>query len=161
MSWTHLVQNGVYWPDLVNTASNMRGNFFTNRGILCFSKRFAPWSEFQERVDLYGVKNDVDSRQRTLLISKAGLSFPEYSKNADKSPKQIEKDLFCLSAVSRYRALTFFLYLHDSIFRDTRKGYLRVKGESKANSFYEVYFHLLDRQDKLLHMTPRIVMTPH
>jgi hypothetical protein len=69
--------------------------------------------------------------------------------------------LFCLSAVSSYRALTFFWYLHGSVFRDTRKGYLRVKGESKANSFYEVYFHLLDRQDKLLHMTPRTVMTPH
>jgi len=61
------------------------GNFFTSRGILFFPKRFAPWSEFQEHVDLCGVKKDVDSRQRTLLISKADLPFPEYTKIADKS----------------------------------------------------------------------------
>jgi hypothetical protein len=84
------------------------GNFFSSRGILCFSKRFAPWSEFQEHVDLCDVNNDVDSSQRNFLISKADLSFPEYSKIADKSTKLIEKDLFCLSAVSSYRALTFF-----------------------------------------------------
>ena len=107
------------------------------------------------------LKDEVDSRQRTLLISKADLSFPEYSKVAAKSAKLIEKGLFCLSTVSSYRALTFIWYLHGSIFRDTREGYLRRKEESKANSFYEVYFHLLDRQDKLLNMTPRIVMTPH
>jgi len=118
-------------------------------------------SKLQEHFDLCGVKKDVDSRQRTLLISKSDLSFPEYCKIADKSPKLLEKDLFCLSAVSRYRTLTFFWYLHGSIYRDTRKGYLRAKGESKANSFCEVYFRLLDRQDKLLHMTPRILMTPH
>jgi hypothetical protein len=118
-------------------------------------------SKFQERVDLCGVKKDVDSRQRTLLISIADLSFPEYSKIADKSPNPLKKDLFCSSDVSRCRTLTLFWYLHGSNFRDTHKGYLRVKGESKANPFCEMYFRLLDRQDKLLHMTPRIVMTPH
>jgi len=25
VSWTHLVQDGVYWQDLVNTVSKMRG----------------------------------------------------------------------------------------------------------------------------------------
>jgi hypothetical protein len=55
------------------------GNFFTSRGIMSFSTGSAPWSEFQEHVDLCGVKNDVDSRQRTLLISKADLSYPEYN----------------------------------------------------------------------------------
>lgn len=108
MSWTHLVQGGVYWPDLVNTVSKIRGISSPAKELSASKKRFAPWSEFQEHVDLCGVKNDVDSRQRTLPISKADLSFPEYSKIADKSTKLIEKDLFCLSAVSSYRALTFF-----------------------------------------------------
>jgi hypothetical protein len=70
------------------------GNLFTSRGILSFSTVSAPWSEFQEHVDLCGVKNDVYSRQRTLLITKADLSFPEYSKIVDKSPKLIKKACF-------------------------------------------------------------------